>query len=102
MEYIIKNVESSLNVYGILAIGKKTHMKGREEKLMNSQKKSLVIELIKFYIKLENKFINDEILANVLKLYANWIDNKRYNDKGLYYLLTLFGDAEEMVMKHRI
>ena len=48
----MKNAENNLNVYGMLAIGKKQYIKDRQEKLMNSQKKSLVIELLKYYIKL--------------------------------------------------
>lgn len=65
---------------------------------MNSQKKSLVIELLKYYIKLENELITSTLKSKVLKLYVNWLDTKKHDDKGLYYLLTLFGDVEELVM----
>lgn len=50
---------------------------------MRNQKKSLIIELIKYYIKLESKFINEAIQQKVLKIYIYWIDTKNYADKGL-------------------
>jgi hypothetical protein len=61
---------------------------------MNSQKKSLVIELLKYYIKLENQLISDAIKTRVLKMYVTWLDTKKHDDKGLYYLLTFFGDVD--------
>jgi hypothetical protein len=69
---------------------------------MNSQKKSLIIELIKFYIRLENQVINQSIKSKVIKLYVLWIDTKNHTNKGLENLLMLFGEIDELIMKERI
>jgi hypothetical protein len=56
MEYITKNVASNLNSYGVLVLGKKKkyaqNSAERDEAIMNNQKKSLIIELIKHFVKL--------------------------------------------------
>ena len=69
---------------------------------MNSQKKSLIIELIKFYIRLENQVINQSIKSKVIKLYVLLIDTKNNTNKGLENLLMLFGEIDELIMKERI
>ena len=48
MEYIVKSVQSNLNIYGMLVLGKKKNGKNsynqaREEQIINNQKKSLII-----------------------------------------------------------
>lgn len=53
IEFIKKNVDSTLNLYGIMIFNRKKLSK--EDAIINKQKKSLAIELIKHYITLEHQ-----------------------------------------------
>lgn len=48
VEFLKRNVDSTLNLYGILVLNKKKLSK--EDAIINKQKKALAIELIKRYI----------------------------------------------------
>jgi hypothetical protein len=87
-----KNVESTLNLYGILIFNKKKLTK--ENSIINKQKKSLAIELIKHYIELEHQELNQFILEKIAGLYTQWFEERNYNDKGLRYLINLYGDVD--------
>jgi hypothetical protein len=47
--------------------------------------------MIKSYIQLEQVDLNDKLKVMIGQTYTNLMDNKKYNDKGLFALLSIFG-----------
>lgn len=83
-------MESTLNQYGVLTFNKKKSSK--EDIIVNKQKQSLSIELIKHFIQLEHQELREFILNRVTGLYTLWLDTKNHRNKGLKYLIELYGD----------
>ena len=50
VNYCLKNTDQNFNLYGVLVLGKKKQSK--EDLILNSQKRSMIIELVKHYIHL--------------------------------------------------
>ena len=43
---------------------------------------------------LEHNEISSYALAKVTTMYSEWLEEKKHHDKGLHYILSLFGDVE--------
>ena len=100
VEFMKKNIESTLNLYGILTFNKTKLSK--EENIMNKQKKSLAIELIKHFTHLEHQELAQFIKEKVVGLFLLWADTKKHLNKGLKYIIELYGDLEELCMQYRV
>lgn len=74
----------------------------KEDAIINKQKKSLAIELIKHFIGLEHGELSKFILQKITGLYMDWLEEKRYSDKGLHYLMSLYGDVDEICLNYKI
>lgn len=64
----------------------------KQEQILNNQKKSLIIELIKHFITLEHRELTEEIKEKVASLFIDWYQNRNHYDKGLAAILMQIGD----------
>lgn len=71
IEFLKKTIDSTLNQYGVLTFNKTKISK--EETIINKQKQSLSIELIKHFIQLEHQGLKQFILHKVVGLYLQWL-----------------------------
>jgi hypothetical protein len=88
-DVILKQSKEYLMVY--LTLSQKRGEKGQDGTILSGQKRSLIIEMIKLSVQLEQVGLNDKIKIILGQTYNNLLANKQYNDKGLFALLSIFG-----------
>lgn len=70
----------------------------KQEAIINNQKKSLIVELIKHFISLEHRELTQEIKEKVSALFVDWYENRNHYDKGLAAILMQIGDIEDILV----
>lgn len=109
-DYCLYSTETSLSMYSMLVMGKNKGNKGahqrdraqtKEEMIINNQKKSLIIQLLKFYVQLEHRELTEDMKELVVELFVEWYERRSYYDKGLASVLMLIGDIEDIVTAYK-
>jgi hypothetical protein len=99
-EVLVRQSREYLTAY--YALTQKRNRKAQQDAtILSGQKRSLIVEMLKLIIQLEETSINDKLKVMIGQNYSNLIETKKYNDKGLFTLLSIFGIPEALVEQIR-
>lgn len=71
-----------------------------EIEIINAQKRSLIVEMIKNIVNGNHEDINEKIKSLVIHTNLQIKNYSKKNNKGMIAIISLFGKAEDIVKKH--